>query len=198
MLRQTRRRTGRGLGRESKIDSDSRPQASQLFQQRSMAARVQPWHHLCYQPNCRVLQQDCDGTSTTLPTSTHWSASECSYHRANRTFPATIQPEEGKLGAVGPTHISSMQPWRTSPPQPNATPSSWMPYEKSPERTYLVGVEWTMYQAWHPSPPNWSSGKWENIMWRARQKKSSRNLVCEWNSFCFMISVQKWFTPSIC
>ena len=31
---------------------------------------------------------------------THWSASECSYHRANRTFPATIQPEEGKLGAV--------------------------------------------------------------------------------------------------
>ena len=47
-----------------------------------------------------MLQQDCDGTSTTLPTSTHWGASECSYHRANRTFPATIQPEEGKLGAV--------------------------------------------------------------------------------------------------
>ena len=56
--------------------------------------------HICYQPNCRVLQQECDGTSTRLPTSTHWSARECSYHRANRTFPATIQPEEGKLGAV--------------------------------------------------------------------------------------------------
>ena len=40
------------------------------------------------------------GTSTTLPTSTHWSASECSYHCANRTFPVTIQPEEGNLGAV--------------------------------------------------------------------------------------------------
>ena len=36
----------------------------------------------------------------TLPTSTHWSASECSYHRVNRTFPATIRPEEGKLEAV--------------------------------------------------------------------------------------------------
>ena len=36
----------------------------------------------------------------TLPTTTHWSASECSYHRANRNFPATIQPEEGQLGAV--------------------------------------------------------------------------------------------------
>ena len=34
-----------------------------------------------------MLQQDCDGTNTTLPTSTHWSASECNYHRANRTFP---------------------------------------------------------------------------------------------------------------
>ena len=67
-----------------------------------MAARVQPRHHLCYQPNCRGLQQDCDGTSTTLQISTHWSASQCSYHCANRTFPATIQPEEGKLGAVGP------------------------------------------------------------------------------------------------
>ena len=45
-------------------------------------------------------QQDCDGTNTTLPTSTHWNATECSYHRAYRAFPATIQPEEGKLGAV--------------------------------------------------------------------------------------------------
>ena len=42
----------------------------------------------------------CDRTNTTLPTSTHWSASECSYHRSNRTFQASIQPEEGKLGAV--------------------------------------------------------------------------------------------------
>ena len=34
---------GRGLGRESKIEPDSRPKASQLlFQLRSMAARVQP------------------------------------------------------------------------------------------------------------------------------------------------------------
>ena len=96
--------------REPKIEPDSRPQASQLFQQRSMAARVQPRHHLCYQPNCRVLQQDCDGTSTTLPTSTHCSASECSYHCAKRTGSRT--------------HISSMHPWRTSPPQPNAMTSS--------------------------------------------------------------------------
>ena len=42
----------------------------------------------------------CDRTNTTLPTSIHWSASECSYHRSNRTFLATIQPEESKLGAV--------------------------------------------------------------------------------------------------
>ena len=36
-----------------------------------------------------------------IPRSQHRPiASECSYHRANRTFPATIQPEEGKLGAV--------------------------------------------------------------------------------------------------
>ena len=42
------------------------------------------------------------------------------------------------------------------PAQPNAMTSSWTPYEKSPERTSLVGVEGTMSQAWHPSPSNWS------------------------------------------
>ena len=40
----------------------------------------------------------CCNKIVVLPTSSHWNASEYSYHRANRTFPATIQPEEGKLG----------------------------------------------------------------------------------------------------
>ena len=125
-----------------------------------MATRVQPWHHLCYQPNFRVLQQDCDGTSTTLPTSTHWSASECSYHCANRTFLGDDSTWRRQTGSS--FHISSMRPWRTSPPHPNAMTSSWTPYEKSPERTSLVGVEGTMSQAWHPSPLNWSKNTERN------------------------------------
>ena len=136
----------------TKIEPDSRPQASQLFQQRSMATRVQPWHHLCYQPNCRVLQQDCDGTSTTLPTSTHWSASECSYHCANRTFPATIQPEEGKLGAVcisarcgrgeHPCHSRMLWPVRERPTKSrqNEHPS-WVQKELCPRPD--TRVHWT-------------------------------------------------------
>ena len=60
------------------------------------------------------------------------------------------------------THISSMQSWRTSPPQPDAMTSSWTPYEKPPERTSLVDVEGTMSQAWHPSPSNWSKNTERN------------------------------------
>ena len=55
------------------------------------------------------------------------------------------------------SHISSMQPWLTSPPQPNYITSSGRPYENSPERTYIVGVEGTTSKAWHPSPSNWSN-----------------------------------------
>ena len=51
-----------------------------------------------------LIAECCNKTvmepGTTLLTSTHWSASECSYHRANRTFPATFQLEEGILAAV--------------------------------------------------------------------------------------------------
>ena len=137
-----------------KIEPDSRPQASLLFQQRSMAARIQPWHHPCYQPNCRVLQQNyCDGTSTTSdidPLECKWmQLSPCKPHLSGDD--STWRRQTGSS-----TNISSMQPWRISPPQPNDMTSSWTPYEKSPEKTVIVGVEGTMTQTWHPSSSNWS------------------------------------------
>ena len=54
------------------------------------------------------------------------------------------------------THISSMQPWRTIPPQPNYVTSSWTPWRKVARLNIPRVCRRNYVQVWHPSPSNWS------------------------------------------